>query len=365
MWFNVMKNIFIESVNGYMGLDDVMKNAVISLYRTLFEAEEEKEKNDDKKSDDKKGSADSGTNDEENNELNIILNQRPINITPLKDRKIEYIALHYTAGNSSAQGQATKTVFPGNASADFIVDDAEIYQFNPDLDNYYSHAVGVNKPTLENHKQTAKIPGAASLYNQANNRNTISIEMCSNFNGKRPEDASPYDRRFSLSEATLANTAKLVAYLLDKYPNTKVVRHFDITGKPCPAPWCWDEESNQQYYDFVQRCNATPVPKTTNFENVDDALMEKDPMAGWPDFGRAFAPDKTATTSANINSDVTAGSFLNGFIQNMSTPAGKAIANIITKNIGNVNPSVVKEFATMMVNNPEILKNVLKIVPQK
>lgn len=367
-----MKDIFIESVNDYAGLDDVRKDAIISLYRTLFEADESKEKKEDKAADKKDDKKEEKKDDKkkpdveefEDKDFHIKRNLSPINVTPAKNRQIKFIALHYTAGNSSAPGQATKVSFPGNCSAEFIVDDAEIYQFSPDLDNYYCHAVGVEKPDLEKYKETAKIGGAAALYGTAKNSNTISIEMCSNFKGKRPEGVSPYDRRFSLSEATLANTAKLVAYLMQKYPGVQVVRHFDITGKPCPSPWCWDNEGNQKYLEFVQRCNATPAPTAAEYDNVDDAMYEKSERAAWPDFGRQFAPDKTATTAANA-ATTEEGTILNGVLQSIKTPAGKVFAEIITKNNGKVAKSVVTDFVNMIAKNPEMVKNVLKIVPNK
>lgn len=359
-----MKDIFVESVNSYQGLDDIRKDAIISLYRTLFEADDKKdEKKDDKKGEEKTPDIEDAAS--EDWPCLVKRNMSPINVTPAPNREVKYIALHYTAGNSSAPGSASRTVFPGNCSADFIVDDGEIYQFNPDLDKYYTHAVGVEKQDLEKYKETAKIGGAAALYGTAKNSNTISIEMCSNFKGKRPEGVSPYDRRFSLSEETLANTAALVAYLLKRYPGVQVVRHFDITGKPCPAPWCWDDEGNQKYYEFVQRCNATPAPGDPNYKNVDDAMEPKDNAPPWPDFGSQFAPDKTATTAANLAQDGALGGTLGGFLQSITTPAGKVLANIITKNNGQVPKSVVKDFVEMVAKNPEMMKNVLKLVPKK
>ena len=48
-----MKDIFIESVNRYSGLDDTRKEAIISLYSTLFEAEETKDKKEEPKEENK------------------------------------------------------------------------------------------------------------------------------------------------------------------------------------------------------------------------------------------------------------------------------------------------------------------------
>lgn len=366
-----MKNIFVESVNNYQGLDDIRKDAIISLYRTLFESDEANEKKEEKK-EEKKDDKKEGTKDDkkepniiesEDGEFIIKRNTNPINLTPAKNRVIKYIALHYTAGNSSAPGEATKTTFSGNCSADFIVDDGEIYQFNPDLDNYNCHAVGVNSQVeLKNYIDTARIPNPARLYRTATNKNTISIEMCSNFNGKRPKDVSPYDRRFSLSEATLANTAQLVAYLLKKYPTIQeVIRHFDVTGKPCPSPWCWDDEGNQKYLSFVQRCRSTPAPDMPEYHDVDDSTLEKNPEPPWPDFGKYFSPNNTATTVADIATGLEGSDILDGLSKSLGIPGVKIIGDIITKNIGKVDPHVIKDFVGMLFNpkNQEMLKNVL------
>ena len=48
-----MKDIFTESVNRYNGLDDTRKEAIISLYHTLFEADEAKEKKEEPKTEKK------------------------------------------------------------------------------------------------------------------------------------------------------------------------------------------------------------------------------------------------------------------------------------------------------------------------
>ena len=48
-----MKDIFIESVNRYSGLDDTRKEAIISLYSTLFEADETKDKKEEPKEENK------------------------------------------------------------------------------------------------------------------------------------------------------------------------------------------------------------------------------------------------------------------------------------------------------------------------
>lgn len=286
-------------------------------------------------------------------------------MTPVKNREIKYIALHYTTGSSSAKGNATRTTFPENASADFVVDDGEIYQYNPDLEHYYTWAVGATNKARIHYRDTARIPNPGRC-TDANNSNTISIEMCSNYRGKRPEDPSPYDPRFYMTEATLANTARLVAFLLKKYgDDVKVVRHFDITGKPCPGPWCRDDEGNNAYLSFVQRCSSTPAPKAANYDEVDDGELEKTEAPPWPDFMRQFVADKTAVGKPVDDASMDDGDIVGSVIRSIDTPVAQVLAGLIKKNNANVPNSVVSDFVNMVAKKPELLKNVLKFVSKK
>lgn len=154
-------------------------------------------------------------------------------------RSIKYIAIHYTAGASSAPGRAVgmknsweKT---RRASADFGVDDRDMVQFNPDLKNYYCWSVGDKKNS---------VGGGGQLYGKATNRNTISIEICSNL--KKGASASKVNHEgWYYTEASLNNAVKLVKILMKKFniPVENVVRHYDISGKICPGIIGWNNYS--------------------------------------------------------------------------------------------------------------------------
>lgn len=160
-----------------------------------------------------------------------------VHITKYQNRPITYIAIHYTAGGSSKKGNAlnVKKVFQSrNASADFCVDDETMVQFNPDLKNYYCWAVGDKK---------YKYSKGGSLYGKATNRNTISIEMCSNLKKGTSAQAANHEGWY-LTEETLKQCVKLTKILMKKYniPIERVVRHYDITGKLCPGVIGWNNE---------------------------------------------------------------------------------------------------------------------------
>ena len=155
-----------------------------------------------------------------------------VHISKAPERQIKYLAIHFTAGSSSAPGRARsiKRVFEQrSASADFAVDDAEMVQFNPDLRNYYCWAVGDKRAS------SVTCPSAC-------NRNTISIEICSTL--ERGTSASvPNHSGWRFTDAALANAARLAKMLMRKYgiPKERVVRHYDITGKLCPGIVGWND----------------------------------------------------------------------------------------------------------------------------
>ena len=157
-------------------------------------------------------------------------------ISRLPNRQIKYIAIHYTAGSTSRKGTAmtTRNVFlKRNASADFVVDDETIVQINPDLKNYYCWSVGDAKN---------KTTGGGKLYGIATNRNTISIEICSNLMKGR-NAAYPNHDGWYFTDASLDNARKLVRYLMRKFniPKSNVIRHYDVSGKMCPGIIGWNE----------------------------------------------------------------------------------------------------------------------------
>lgn len=157
-------------------------------------------------------------------------------ITALKNRKVKYIAVHFTAGSTSKEGTAlaTRNVFlKRRASADFVVDDAQIVQINPNLRNYYCWSVGDKKNPYS---------GGGTLYGMATNKNTVSLEICSNL--KKGFDAKyPNHEGWYFTEAALKNALKLIRYLMQEFGLSKyaVVRHYDVSGKLCPGVVGWND----------------------------------------------------------------------------------------------------------------------------
>ena len=129
---------------------------------------------------------------------------------------IKYIVLHYTGNERSTPDTAANNAAyfeqatPG-VSAHYFVDGARCVQSVPD--SCVAWAVGTK---------------GAYKHAACRNANSLSIEMCS-----YTEDGVPY---LVDNAANMALT--LTRQLMERYgiPLENVLRHYDVTGKCCPAP---------------------------------------------------------------------------------------------------------------------------------
>lgn len=173
--------------------------------------------------------------------INIQKRTSTTNTTAAAGRKILYIVEHYTAGVTSRAGSAINTADwfanpAAQASADFIVDDETIVQFNPDPANRYCWAVGGG------HYGNS----GGRLYGVAKNANTISIEICSTNDTGKMTNAN--DSHYSFTDKVVNKALELTKYLMEKYgiDADHVIRHYDVNGKPCPGIKGWNAESGDE-----------------------------------------------------------------------------------------------------------------------
>lgn len=138
--------------------------------------------------------------------------------------RFKYIVIHFTANDGdSDEGNANYFSEDGSnkayAGAHVFVDDDSATKSVPL--KYAAWAVGGSP--YGDIKQT----GGGKFYGKCTNYNSISIEMCDTHK----------DGTINLSEATYRNTVDIVRYYMAKYniPADRVIRHFDVTGKKCPA----------------------------------------------------------------------------------------------------------------------------------
>lgn len=134
---------------------------------------------------------------------------------------VRYLVYHYT-GNDGDRGAGNAAYYRDNAvkaSAHYFVDDDGVTQSVDDLT--VAWAVGGEKWS------DCGKTGGGTMHGVVTNANSLSIEMCD----------TERDGSLGVTDATLENALALGRLLMDRYgiPVENVCRHFDVTGKHCPA----------------------------------------------------------------------------------------------------------------------------------
>ena len=260
------------------------------------------------------------------------------NTTGLTNRNIAYIVIHYTAGSTSragaAKNNAVRFANPSTgASADFIVDDETIVQYNPDIKNRYCWHCGDNKNPYSM---------GGKFYGKCGNANSIGIKICcTNPNWKDTEPANT--KAWSFTDSVINKAVELTKYLMQTYniPAERVIRHYDVSGKLCPGIIGWNEDSGNttEWKHFKERIGGDTktddktdtkkqiyrVRKTATdaktqigaFAILDNAKKTADKNSGYKVFdtnGSCVYTPKTGTrkTVAEIAKEVIQGKWGNG-----------------------------------------------------
>ena len=174
--------------------------------------------------------------------------------TRTRNAKIKYLVLHYTGSTHSEPGTAVDTAkYFANAtrpaSADFICDDKYAVQYNPDIKGRCCYAVG-GTGNPKKYKMSTSVGGR--LYGKVKNDNSISIEMrSSKVNRKSVKDS---DKDWYITDETINTSAKLAAYLLEKYdiPFSNMVMHHEVSyyGKLCQLAFLQKECEIKKWETF-------------------------------------------------------------------------------------------------------------------
>lgn len=162
---------------------------------------------------------------------------------------IRYIVIHYTA-NDGDTDEGNGNYFKNNVtktSAHYFVDSDSVTRSVPD--DYIAWSVGGSKHA------DSSTTGGGRLHGVCTNTNSISIEICDDV-----KNGTIYP-----SAATIENALELTKALMAKYnvPAERVIRHFDVTGKACPAYWCGNTAKNAQwlseFHDKLSGADETPM----------------------------------------------------------------------------------------------------------
>lgn len=187
------------------------------------------------------------------------------------NRPLQYIVIHYTAGSTSRSGAAVNTADswatgPYEGSADFVVDDELIVQYNPDLKNRLCWHCGDGKNYYSK---------GGSFYGKCTNYNSIGIEVCST-----NRNYSPYDPanspKWSFTDAAIDRAVELTNYLMQAYgiDAAHVIRHYDVTGKICPGIIGWNAESGDESKWKTFKARLTGKVSTNTTTKTDNTLTK-------------------------------------------------------------------------------------------
>lgn len=158
---------------------------------------------------------------------------------------IEFLVIHYTANNGDTV-QNNLDYFSRNAvgaSAHYFVDENGYGQSVKDAD-------------------TAWHCGASSYRHEAcRNANSIGMELCS-----RKDSCGNY----YFLDQTVYNAAALARQLMQTYgiDRTHVLRHYDVTGKRCPAPMVDNPTLWENFLNLLE-------DKTMTYAEAIETVKEK------------------------------------------------------------------------------------------
>ena len=177
-----------------------------------------------------------------------------------RTQPVEYIVVHYTANTGdTAQNNLdyfarTKT----GTSAHYFVDENEVCQSVQDTDVAWH--CGSKNPR----------------HPYCRNANSIGIEMCNSVG--------------SVPEAVRDRTAAFVRQKMKEYglDVNHVLRHYDVTGKRCPAPWV---DNPAEWMEFKKMLEGDDDMSYEQFEQYMDRYLTERNTKPADDWAKPYIQD--------------------------------------------------------------------------
>ena len=141
--------------------------------------------------------------------------------------QVDWIVVHYTSNHGdTAKNNAdyfAREKLSSPASAHFFVDESEVW-----------NSVPIYRIAYHCGAKTYKHPACR-------NTNSIGVEVCM------------LDKHAVIRKDAIRHAAELVRELMTKYDidADHVVRHYDVTGKDCPAPMVQNPALWEQFLDMI------------------------------------------------------------------------------------------------------------------
>lgn len=145
---------------------------------------------------------------------------------------VDWIVIHYTSNRgdtakNNADYFAREKV---SASAHYFVDETEVWESVPLSHNAWHCGGGRQGDT------------GGALLGKVKNSNSIGVEICM------------LDKSGGVRAGSIRKAAELVRWLMGKYDISidHVVRHWDVTGKECPAPMIGESALWREFLDMLK-----------------------------------------------------------------------------------------------------------------
>lgn len=169
-----------------------------------------------------------------------------VNYKSATNRKIEYIVIHYVGATGGAEANCKyfHSIYRGVSAHYFVGHAGEIWQCVEDS-NISWHC------------------GATSYkHKTCRNSNSIGIELCCRKSGSK----------WYFEDATVNAAIELTKELMKKYniPASNVIRHYDVSGKQCPAPYVLNN-TKHTWTAFINKLSTKP---TTAKKTVTEIAAE-------------------------------------------------------------------------------------------
>lgn len=162
--------------------------------------------------------------------------------------RIRYIVIHYTGSLGTAKENCM--YFAGGdrkASAHYFVGhDGEIWQ------------------SVEDYNIAWHCGAKKYRHPECRNANSIGIELC--VRKQNHKSMSPEDKDWYFEDATVESAVELTQYLMKKYkvPPSRILRHYDVTGKICPAPYVYNV-TQHTWEEFLGAVNRSDTSRRRGF----------------------------------------------------------------------------------------------------
>jgi len=172
----------------------------------------------------------------------------PKNYTKGRTKAVEYLVIHYTANDGdTAEGNCRYFQRSAvGASAHYFVDETQALQSVADGDTAWHCGAAIYR------------------HGKCRNANSIGIELCSR---KRP------DGSYYFAKETVRRAAELTLTLMERYGlrQEHVLRHYDVTGKCCPAPFVLEPGAWRQFLQMLRKEEKQVAAKSAPSSWAQDA----------------------------------------------------------------------------------------------